>query len=192
MVSHHPAVYAHIRQLIVANQPWNIAGIHDLLGKSKYAIFHGHRTVPDFSETPSQLLEYWCWVPECLEKLSGHYSYLSDEYEQHWKTKQTRKDTSQPPKEIPDDLVRNLVAAKQLNQGILTLRQVAFSKFDMKIHNPTSHEEIESIDISELYNSLLRETTGLGWPENGFRWASGYATTSHYVWGQEGNYYSYL
>ncbi|KAJ5614550.1 thimet oligopeptidase [Penicillium herquei] len=166
--------------------------IHDLVGKSKYAMFHGHRTVSDFTEAPSQLLEYWCWVPECLRRLSCHYSYISQEYYSHWLSVQQQKDTTQPPKEFPLALARNLGDAKQLNQGILTLRQVAFSKFDMQIHNPDTHEDIETMDVSEAYRSLLESTTGLGGPENGYDWGHGHATTSHYVWGQEACYYSYL
>lgn len=84
------------------------------------------------------------------------------------------------------------MAAKQFNQDILTLKTGRFSKFDMKIHNPESLDEIEATDISELYNSLLQDMAGLQWPEDRLRRGSGYATTSHYVWGQEGNYYSYL
>lgn len=81
---------------------------------------------------------------------------------------------------------------EQMNQGILTVRQVAFSKFDMKIRNPAFNNEIEATDCSELYNSLLQNVTGLQGPEDRLRRGSGYATTSHYVWGQEANYYPYL
>lgn len=175
--------------------------MHDLVGKSKYAVFHGHRTVPDFTETPSQLLEYWCWMPECLQKLSCHYSYISSEYRQHWldanrangvNRAQGANVSTQPPIELPHYLVQNLVAAKQVNQGILTLRQIAFSKFDMRIHNPESHQDVQILQISEIYNSLLQEATQLQGPEGGFKWGNGYVTTSHYVWGQEATYYSYL
>ena len=62
----------------------------------------------------------------------------------------------------------------------------------MKIHNPVSHDEIEAADISELYNSLLDDMIGLQWLEYRLRRLSGYATASHYIWGQEANYYSYL
>ncbi|PWY96132.1 zincin [Aspergillus sclerotioniger CBS 115572] len=144
-------------------------GIHDLLGKAKYAVFSGHRTVRDFVEAPSQLLEYWCWVPECLQQLSCHYSYLPE-----------------PPKEIPESLVQRLAAVKQVNQGTLTLRQVAFSKFDMQIHNHPG-----SAPIAEVYNSLLQDMTLLRGP-GGKDWGHHYATTSHYMWGQEANYFSYL
>lgn len=159
-------------------------GIHDLLGRSNYAMFHGHRTVADFVEAPSQLLEYWCWVPECLQMLSCHYSYVSD--------KQWPSTLVQPPKEIPENLVRSLIAAKKVNQGILTLRQLAFSKFDMQIHCPSSHHLIQSIRTGEIYNSLLQKMTLLQGPENRINWGNGHVTTSHYMWGQEANYYSYL
>ncbi|EIT83563.1 thimet oligopeptidase [Aspergillus flavus] len=169
-------------------------GIHDLVGRSKYAMFHGHRTVTDFTEAPSQLLEYWCWTPECLRQLSYHYSYVSPELYSHWLDSQGEgeRNTTQPPIEIPLLLAQNLSATKQLNQGILTLRQIAFSKFDMQIHNPDSHNDIKEMRIPEVYNLLLETTTSLSAPENISNWGHGYATTSHFVWGQEASYYSYL
>ncbi|KAE8138519.1 thimet oligopeptidase [Aspergillus pseudotamarii] len=167
-------------------------GIHDLVGKSKYAMFHGHRTVADFTEAPSQLLEYWCWTPECLRQLSCHYSYVSPELYSHWLGGRDERNATQPPMELPLVLAQNLGATKQLNQGILTLRQVAFSKFDMQIHNPDSHHAIERMHIPKVYNSLLETTTGLSGPGNVYDWGHGHATTSHFVWGQEASYYSYL
>ncbi|KAJ5588517.1 hypothetical protein N7537_011195 [Penicillium hordei] len=158
--------------------------IHDLLGRSKYAIFHGHRTAADFVEAPSQLLEYWCWIPQCLQMLSCHYSYVSDT--------QWPFTIVQPPKEIPKDMVHSLIAAKGVNQGILTLRQLAFSKFDLQIHCPCSHDLIKSMRTGEVYNSLLQKMTLLRGPENRVDWGNGHVTTSHYMWGQEANYYSYL
>lgn len=40
----------------------------------------------------------------------------------------------QPPKGIPENLVRSLIAAKKVNQRILTLEKLAFSKFVLLIH----------------------------------------------------------
>ncbi|KAJ5722262.1 hypothetical protein N7488_000297 [Penicillium malachiteum] len=159
-------------------------GIHDLLGRSKYATFHGHRTVSDFRESPSQLLEYWCWVPECLQMLSCHYSGLS-----------LNGNEFTSPNEVfplPVHLVRSLSAAKEVNQAISTLRQIAFSKFDMKIHHPESHEEILSMKLDETFNSLLEKETLLSGPEDNLKWGNGFATIPHFMWGQEANYYSYV
>ncbi|KAF5865207.1 hypothetical protein ETB97_004787 [Aspergillus alliaceus] len=157
-------------------------GMHDLLGKSMYAIFHGHRTVPDFVEAPSQLLEYWCWVPECPQKLSCHYTHLSPEYRKQWA--QTNNATTQPPETIPETFIQSLI--------VLTLRQVAFSKVDMRIHNPDSQRAIRNTSIGEVYIPLLQDMTSLRGPEGGLDWRNGYVTTSHYMWDQEANYYSYL
>ncbi|KAJ5826887.1 hypothetical protein N7447_003650 [Penicillium robsamsonii] len=180
--SDKPALLQHRELITIFHELGH--GIHDLLGRAKYAIFHGHRTVADFVEAPSQLLEYWCWVPECLQMLSCHYSYVSGE---QWSSA-----IAQPPKEIPDSLVHSLIAAKGVNQGILTLRQIAFSKFDMQIHCPSSHSLIESMRTGEVYNSLLQKMTLLKGPDNRVDWGNGHVTTSHYMWGQEANYYSYL
>ncbi|OQE41462.1 hypothetical protein PENCOP_c005G02375 [Penicillium coprophilum] len=180
--SDKPALLQHRELITIFHELGH--GIHDLLGRSKYAIFHGHRTVADFVEAPSQLLEYWCWVPECLQLLSCHYSYLSD--------KQWPSTITQPPKEIPENLVHSLIAAKGVNQGILTLRQIAFSKFDMQIHCPSSHSLIESMHTGDVYNSLLQKMTHLRGPDDRVDWGNGHVTTSHYMWGQEANYYSYL
>ncbi|GLA14499.1 hypothetical protein BDQ94DRAFT_147969 [Aspergillus welwitschiae] len=159
-------------------------GMHDLLGRAKYALFSGHRTVRDFVEAPSQLLEYWCWVPECLQQLSCHYTYLPG-------YKSTVMDANRPPREIPEALVKGLAAVKQVNQGILTLRQVAFSAFDMEVHGEHGQEISEGNGISERYNSILQNMTLLRGPKEG-NWGHGYATTQHYMWGQEANYFSYL
>lgn len=165
---------------------------HDLLGRSKYATFHGHRTVADFVEAPSQLLEYWCWVPECLQRLSCHYSYVSPNGGDDDESDTFMNHSTRDPKEIPRSFLESLVKAKSINQGILTMRQVAFSNFDLEIHCPAFHEAVKSMDIGEIYNSLLQRRTLLQGPENDYRWGHGYATTPHYIWGQEANYYSYL
>ncbi|KAJ5153222.1 uncharacterized protein N7482_009700 [Penicillium canariense] len=165
---------------------------HDLLGRSKYATFHGHRTVADFVEAPSQLLEYWCWVPECLQRLSCHYSSVSPDGGEDDERDTLTNHSTRTPEEIPRSLLEKIVKARSVNQGILTMRQVAFSKFDLEIHCPASHRAVKSTDIGEIYNSLLQRKTLLQGPENDCQWGHGYATTPHYIWGQEANYYSYL
>ncbi|KAB8213136.1 hypothetical protein BDV33DRAFT_230152 [Aspergillus novoparasiticus] len=157
-----PALLRHAKVVSIFHELGH--GIHDLVGKSRYATFHGHRTVTDFTEAPSQLLEYWCWTPECLRQLSCHYSYVSPELYSHWLGGREVRNATQPPMELPLVLAQNLGATKQLNQGILTLRQVASSKFDMQVHNPDFHHDIERMHIPEVYNSLLETTTGLSGP----------------------------
>lgn len=164
--------------------------MHDLLGRSRYARLHGHRTVRDFVEAPSQLLEYWCWNSDVLKRLSCHYTYLrkADDEEDV----KDSSDPEKPPQQIPQQTIQNLIAAKSKNQAILTLRQLAFSTFDMRVHNPSSHNEIVTMDIDHVFNSTLVEYTGLQGTENDAEGGHNYATSSHWTWGQEGCYYSYI
>ncbi|KAG6006985.1 hypothetical protein E4U21_006505 [Claviceps maximensis] len=166
-------------------------GMHDLLGRTKYAKYHGWRGKRDFGEAPSQLLEYWCWLPETLKMLSHHYSYVSEQYRNHWH-RMNPQSSEQPQNEIPDDVVTTLVAAKKINVGIKTARQVALSLFDMKIHHPPSHRQLESMDIAKEYYDSLTRMSGLRGPADGSTVGNGHCTTPHYIWGQEANYYSYL
>ncbi|KAJ6051495.1 hypothetical protein N7460_002029 [Penicillium canescens] len=49
--------------------------------------------------------------------------------------------------EILGEILGSSVAARQVNQGIFTLRQVTFSKFDRQTHCPETQQHIESCHI---------------------------------------------
>lgn len=119
-------------------------GIHDLAGRNRYARFHGTSTVRDFVEAPSQMLENWCWTPSQLKALSQHY---------------------ETGEKIPDDLIEKLISTKHVNDALFNLRQLHFGLFDMTVHSPKSHEEIENMEISKLYNELRVEISGMKGPE---------------------------
>ena len=63
----------------------------------------------------------------------------------------------------------------------------------MKVHSPSTHAEAEAFKLSELYNNLRTEISGLKGPE-GLRadWGSGEATFGHLVGGYDAGYYGYL
>ncbi|MCJ1426351.1 hypothetical protein MMC29_004254 [Sticta canariensis] len=168
-------------------------GIHDLVSRTIYSRFHGTNTVRDFVEAPSQMLENWCWTPSQLKALSHHYSSLSPEYEAAWK--EQAKGQSKPDEKIPDELIENLIKTKHVNAALANLRQLHFGIFDMKVHEPSSHAEVEGLKITELYNSLRKEITQLDGPEvlgEGNEWGHGQATFGHLVGGYDAGYYGYL
>lgn len=180
-------------------------GIHDLVSRTIYSRFHGTRTVRDFVEAPSQMLENWCWTPSQLKSLSHHYSYLSPEYLEAWKEQQqpnqngtdSTKGDEKPSERIPDTLISNLIKAKNLNVALFNLRQLHFGLFDMFIHEPSSHESLEQVNISEKYNSLRRELCHLDGMEVldgsvGDGWGNGQATFGHLMGGYDAGYYGYL
>jgi len=119
-------------------------GIHDLVGRTKYSRFHGTSVVRDFVEAPSQMLENWCWTPSQLKGLSNHY--VSGE-------------------KITDELIEKLIKTKHVNDALFNLRQLHFGTFDMTVHTPASHEDAEKMQISELYNDLRTQISGLKGPE---------------------------
>ncbi|PQE21351.1 Peptidase family M3 protein [Rutstroemia sp. NJR-2017a BBW] len=149
-------------------------GIHDLSGRTRYSRFHGTNTVRDFVEAPSQMLENWCWTPSQLKNLSKHY--VTGE-------------------QIPDDLIAKQISTKNVNGALFNLRQLHFGIYDMTVHTPKSHEEAEAFKLSDLYNELRQEITGLKGPETvGYKsdWGSGQSTFGHLIGGYDAGYYGYL
>jgi len=138
-------------------------GIHDLVSKTRYSRFHGTNVVRDFVEAPSQMLENWCWTPSQLKALSHHYSKLSSDYKAAWR-EQVGKEAEEPKEQLPDELIENLIKTKHVNDALFNLRQLHFGIFDMTIHEPKSHEEVEGFKFSEMYNKLGYELTGLQTP----------------------------
>ena len=67
----------------------------------------------DAVELPSQFLENWCWEPEALADISGHY------------------ETGEP---LPQNLLDNMLAARNFQSAMQMVRQLEFSLFDMKLH----------------------------------------------------------
>ncbi len=171
-------------------------GIHDLVSRTRYSRFHGTRTVRDFVEAPSQMLEHWCWNPKQLKSLSKHYSYLSSEYEQAWhEAGEEQKNADRPSETMPDELIDSLIKTKHVNDALFNLRQLHFGIFDMTVHEPKSHEDVKKLAITELYNDLRKEITQLDGEEVfGAKsdWAHGQATFGHLIGGYDAGYYGYL
>ncbi|KAJ5445081.1 Peptidase M3A/M3B [Penicillium cf. griseofulvum] len=171
-------------------------GIHDLVSRTIYSRFHGTSTVRDFVEAPSQMLENWCWTPSQLRSLSRHYSTLSPEYLASWQEAQEgEKATSQPSERIPDDVIENLIRTKHVNDSLFNLRQLHFGIFDMTVHEPKTHADIEALPLSATYNRLRQEITQMDGPEAlgaGSEWGHGEATFGHLIGGYDAGYYGYL
>ncbi|KAI9371143.1 peptidase family M3-domain-containing protein [Aspergillus egyptiacus] len=168
-------------------------GIHNLVSKTTYSRFHGTRTVRDFVEAPSQMLENWCWTPTQLKSLSKHYSTLSSEYLAAWKEQANGQ--AEPSEKIPDDVIASIIRTKHVNDALFNLRQLHFGIFDMMVHEPESHEKIQELPISSTYNNLRKEITQIPGPEVlglGDEWGHGQATFGHLMGGYDAGYYGYL
>lgn len=140
-------------------------GIHELVGDTYFARFHGTNTARDFVEAPSQMLEFWTWSPNELRKLSSHYA-----------TGET----------LSDELIQSLVDSKHVNGGLFNLRQLHFGLFDMTIHNV---QEGEAVDIDDAWNNLREKICMLN---SGGEITKGYGSFGHMMGGYAAGYYGYL
>ncbi len=88
----------------------------------------------DAIELPSQFMENFCWEWSVLQKLSGHW------------------ETGEP---MPESLYQKMLAAKNYQSGMQTVRQIEFALFDMLLHLRTSQTSIE--DVLSLLNEVRKE-----------------------------------
>jgi len=89
-------------------------GLHHMLTQIDVADVSGINGVAwDAVELPSQFLENWCWEPEALALISGHYK------------------TGEP---LPQELLDKMLAAKNFQSGMMMVRQLEFALFDFRLH----------------------------------------------------------
>lgn len=135
--------------------------MHQVLTRAKYGTLSGTAVKRDFVEAPSQMLESWAWEKEPLIKMSGHYK------------------TGKP---LPDEDIKKLVAAKNLNNGIKYLRQLSFALLDMTYHTQPK------VNTTEVYKKLAKTVMLVPIPEGTIPEAS----FSHLMGGYDAGYYGYL
>ncbi|WP_372877259.1 oligopeptidase A [Pseudomonas sp.] len=89
-------------------------GLHHLLTRVEHAGASGINGVAwDAVELPSQFMENWCWEPDGLALISGHY---------------------QTGDALPQNLLDKMLAAKNFQSGLMMVRQLEFSLFDFELH----------------------------------------------------------
>ncbi|OCG67490.1 oligopeptidase A [Gilliamella sp. Imp1-6] len=89
-------------------------GLHHMLTEIDTSSVSGINGVPwDAVELPSQFLENWCWQPEALAFISGHY---------------------QTGEQLPTDMLEKMLDAKNYQAALFILRQLEFGLFDFKLH----------------------------------------------------------
>nr|WP_218165209.1 oligopeptidase A [Pseudomonas agarici] len=89
-------------------------GLHHLLTRVEHVGVSGINGVAwDAVELPSQFMENWCWEPEGLALISGHY------------------ESGEP---LPQDLLEKMLAAKNFQSGLMMVRQLEFALFDFELH----------------------------------------------------------
>jgi thimet oligopeptidase len=134
--------------------------LHQVMTRAARSRFSGTATERDFVEAPSQMLEHWCWEPAILQSFARHYQ------------------TGEP---IPTDLVDRMIAARNLNSGIIYLRQLYFGVLDFAYHTPGFDGD------STATARDLHALTGFPFPP-GTHFQSGFG----HLFGYDAGYYGYL
>ncbi|BBB24645.1 oligopeptidase A [Amphritea japonica] len=140
-------------------------GLHHMLTRITYADVSGINGVAwDAVELPSQFLENWCYEPEALEMISGHY---------------------QTGEALPAEMLEKMLAAKNFQSGLMMVRQLEFSLFDFELHR---EYQAGVTDVQSVLNRIRSQVAVITPPEFN-RFQHGF---SHiFAGGYAAGYYSY-
>lgn len=133
--------------------------LHGTLIRTRFTRFSSESEW-DFVEAPSQILEHWAWQPDVLARFARHHR------------------TGAP---IPRELVERLVASRDLNVGLKTLRQCTLGLMDLGIHGE------EPVDPDDA-DRAAHERTGFPYHEGTHQPTS----FGHLAGGYDAGYYGYL
>ncbi len=108
--------------------------LHGLLADTTYSSLSGTSVYWDFVELPSQVLENWCYEPECLDLFAKHY---------------------ETGEAIPQEYIQKIKDSASFMEGTATLRQLSFGKLDMSWHS-TPTDRID--DVAAFEDQSMAET----------------------------------
>src|SRR5690606_31302197 len=111
----------------------------------------------------SQFMENWCWEPDGLALISGHY------------------ESGEP---LPREKLDRMLAAKNFQSGLMMVRQLEFSIFDFELHatRGDGRSVLEVLDAVRAQVAVLQ-------PPAWNRFANGFAHI--FAGGYAAGYYSY-
>ena len=111
-------------------------GMHHMMTKVTCAPVSGVNGVAwDAVELPSQFMENWCWQEEALAFISAHF-----------KTGES----------LPAEMLEKLLAAKNFQSAMMTVRQLEFALFDFRLHlefDPNLDDQVQTI-LNEVRNDV--------------------------------------
>ncbi|WP_234087155.1 M3 family metallopeptidase [Azonexus sp. R2A61] len=107
-----PATFTHDEVITLFHETGH--GLHHLLARGEELGVSGiHGVEWDAVELPSQFMENYCWEWDVLQGMTAHV------------------DSGAP---LPRALYDKMLAAKNFQSGMMTVRQLEFSIFDMRLH----------------------------------------------------------
>ena len=143
-------------------------GLHHLLTQVSALGVSGINGVEwDAVELPSQFMENFCWEWEVLEKMTAH------------------AETGKP---LPRELFDKMLAAKNFQNGLATLRQIVMSLTDWRLHSSFDAKDAKGQAVLDASRVIADEYNIIAQPEIS-RWINSF---SHiFAGGYAAGYYSY-
>jgi len=159
-----PALFTHNEVLTLFHEFGH--GLHHMLTRIDHASVAGINGVAwDAVELPSQFLENWCWAPEALALISGHY------------------ETGEP---LPAALIERLRGARNFQGGMQMVRQLEFGLFDFRLH--LEYQPERGARVQEILDEVRAQVAVLAPPAfNRFQHSFSHIFAGGYAAG----YYSY-
>ncbi|MGE5471087.1 MAG: M3 family metallopeptidase [Bacteroidota bacterium] len=136
-VGDKPATFTHDEVTTLFHETGH--GLHHLLTRGEELGVSGiHGVEWDAVELPSQFMENYCWEWEVVEGMTGHV------------------DSGAP---LPKALFDKMLAAKNFQAGMMAVRQIEFSLFDMLLHS--SFDPTGPQSVMDLLNDVRKEVAVL-------------------------------
>lgn len=159
-----PALFTHDEVLTMFHEFGH--GLHHMLTQVDDYSVSGIKGVEwDAVELPSQLMENFCWEWEVLRHMTAHV------------------DTGE---QLPRALFAKMVAAKNFQAGMQTMRQIEFSLFDIRLHSEFDpHGDKTALDLIET----IRDEVAVVRPPKWNRFPNNF--THIFSGGYSAGYYSY-
>jgi oligopeptidase A len=163
-VNGKPATFSHDDVLTLFHESGH--GLHHLLTQVDELPVSGIDGVEwDAVEVPSQFLENFCWEADVLQEMTAHAK------------------TGEP---LPKALYDKMIAAKNFQSGMQTLRQIEFGLFDLLLHSEFDPDD--SRTVQQLIEQVRREVAVVFPPE----WNRFVQSFSHiFGGGYAAGYYGY-
>ena len=157
-----PALFTHDEVVTLFHEFGH--GLHHMLTKIDAGGVSGISGVAwDAVELPSQFLENWCWQPEALSFISGHF---------------------ESGEALPNELLEKMLAAKNYQSAMQMVRQLELSLFDFTLHQQSNTEK----SVQGILDEIRQEVAVVIPPTfNKFQNSFGHIFAGGYAAG----YYSY-
>ena len=159
-----PAVFTHDEVITLFHEFGH--GLHHLLTRVDYLGVSGINGVEwDAVELPSQFMENFCWEWDVVEPMTRHV---------------------ETGKRLPRELFDKMLAAKNFQSGLQTMRQLEFSLFDLHLHYDFDPDSAKTpLDLLQS----VREQVAVVFPPPYNRFPNNF---SHiFAGGYAAGYYSY-